>query len=205
MKIMQRMAGVSEGGCHSLQDCCDQFKGPGFSCTTDYFAWDYPGAGRFVLAHVLQAVGYILLLAIWEEKLADRIANVVKRFLFASRYRPVHVESDQDVEAEARRVERGEADDSDVLVQNVRKAFKLGSVKAVNGVSLGIPSGQCFGLLGVNGAGKTTLFKVTHNSVIPGNVRPQVMRVRSFGRRLLAIIWWTLGVLKLLGTTCALI
>ncbi len=28
------------------------------------------------------------------------------------------------------------------------------------GISLGIPSGECFGLLGVNGAGKTTTFSI---------------------------------------------
>jgi len=30
----------------------------------------------------------------------------------------------------------------------------------VAGISLGIPSGECFGLLGVNGAGKTTTFSI---------------------------------------------
>ena len=31
---------------------------------------------------------------------------------------------------------------------------------AVNHLSFGIPSGECFGLLGVNGAGKTTTFRM---------------------------------------------
>ena len=31
---------------------------------------------------------------------------------------------------------------------------------AVNGISLGVPRGECFGLLGLNGAGKTTTFKM---------------------------------------------
>ncbi len=30
----------------------------------------------------------------------------------------------------------------------------------VDGISLGIPSGECFGLLGTNGAGKTTVFSI---------------------------------------------
>jgi ABC-type multidrug transport system ATPase subunit len=31
---------------------------------------------------------------------------------------------------------------------------------AVDNISVGIPSGECFGLLGVNGAGKTTTFRM---------------------------------------------
>jgi len=34
------------------------------------------------------------------------------------------------------------------------------SKTAVAGISLGIPAGECFGLLGVNGAGKTTTFSI---------------------------------------------
>ena len=30
----------------------------------------------------------------------------------------------------------------------------------MNGLSFGVPAGQCFGLLGVNGAGKTTTFRM---------------------------------------------
>ncbi len=32
--------------------------------------------------------------------------------------------------------------------------------RAVNGINLAIPNGECFGLLGVNGAGKTTTFNI---------------------------------------------
>lgn len=31
---------------------------------------------------------------------------------------------------------------------------------AVNRLNLGVPLGECFGLLGINGAGKTTTFKM---------------------------------------------
>lgn len=31
---------------------------------------------------------------------------------------------------------------------------------AVDDLTLGVPEGECFGLLGVNGAGKTTTFKM---------------------------------------------
>ena len=35
-----------------------------------------------------------------------------------------------------------------------------GSLKAVNGLSIGVGRGELFGLLGVNGAGKTSTFKM---------------------------------------------
>ena len=38
---------------------------------------------------------------------------------------------------------------------------------AVDHLSLGVPLGECFGLLGVNGAGKTTTFKMLTGDEIP--------------------------------------
>ena len=37
----------------------------------------------------------------------------------------------------------------------------------MNSISLIIPSGECFGLLGVNGAGKTTTFKMLTGDITP--------------------------------------
>ena len=65
-----------------------------------------------------------------------------------------------------------------------RKPAKL----AVNGVNLVIPSGECFGLLGVNGAGKTTTFKIltgdismtSGTAVIAGyDIRTQLRKVQQ--------------------------
>ena len=38
--------------------------------------------------------------------------------------------------------------------------YKKSKVPSVNGISLGVKQGECFGLLGLNGAGKTSTFKV---------------------------------------------
>ena len=43
-------------------------------------------------------------------------------------------------------------------MSDLRKFY--GNFRAVNQISVGIPQGECFGLLGVNGAGKTTTFKM---------------------------------------------
>ena len=44
---------------------------------------------------------------------------------------------------------------------------KLGRHLAVDKLCLGVPQGECFGLLGVNGAGKTTTFKMLTGDLEP--------------------------------------
>uniref|UniRef100_A0A7S2EEV5 ABC transporter domain-containing protein n=1 Tax=Trieres chinensis TaxID=1514140 RepID=A0A7S2EEV5_TRICV len=62
---------------------------------------------------------------------------------------------DEDVAAEKQRVLDGEADSDPIVLKELSKQYANGKL-AVNGLSFGIPSGTCFGLLGINGAGKTT-------------------------------------------------
>jgi ATP-binding cassette, subfamily A (ABC1), member 3 len=62
---------------------------------------------------------------------------------------------DSDVVNEAERVLSGGANSDLIVLSQLTKVYDNGK-KAVNNVSLGIPPGQCFGLLGINGAGKTT-------------------------------------------------
>lgn len=45
-----------------------------------------------------------------------------------------------------------------IQIQNMTKKF--GDICAVNDISLEIPEGMMFGLLGTNGAGKTTLLRM---------------------------------------------
>src|SRR5258708_12121378 len=61
-----------------------------------------------------------------------------------------------------------------LFIDAVRKRF--GAVTAVDGVSLEILPGTCFGLLGPNGAGKSTLIRS-----IMGRVRPDSGSIRIFG------------------------
>lgn len=46
---------------------------------------------------------------------------------------------------------------------------KMGRQLAVDSVSLGVPAGECFGLLGVNGAGKTTTFQMLTGDIQPSS------------------------------------
>jgi ATP-binding cassette subfamily A (ABC1) protein 3 len=60
-------------------------------------------------------------------------------------------------------VEKSSKDDYVIRLNKVRKVFKQldGTfLEAVDSVSVGIKTGECFTLLGINGAGKTTLFKI---------------------------------------------
>lgn len=60
---------------------------------------------------------------------------------------------DDDVLAEKERVLSGGANDDLIVMSELTKVYDTGK-KAVDSLSLGIPPGQCFGLLGINGAGK---------------------------------------------------
>src|ERR687890_2304167 len=55
----------------------------------------------------------------------------------------------------------------------------FGKFEAVKGVSLGVPKGTVFGLLGVNGAGKSTIIKM-----IVGHLRPTRGEISVLGRTL---------------------
>ena len=57
---------------------------------------------------------------------------------------------DYDVVAEKERVMSDEADEDLIVMRQLRKEYDEGKV-AVEDMSLGIPPGECFGLLGING------------------------------------------------------
>jgi len=64
--------------------------------------------------------------------------------------------TDEDVIAENERVQQGQADDDLIVLNELSKVYPRNGKRAVDHMSLGIPPGECFGLLGINGAGKTT-------------------------------------------------
>ncbi|KAJ7345047.1 hypothetical protein JRQ81_000997, partial [Phrynocephalus forsythii] len=78
-------------------------------------------------------------------------------------------EEDKDVRAEQERIALGLGDYDMLQLQNLTKAYHLPHrrIIAVKNVSVGIPAGECFGLLGVNGAGKTTIFKMLTGDIGP--------------------------------------
>ncbi len=69
----------------------------------------------------------------------------------------------------------GSADGFMIQAENLMKNY--GPVRAVNGVSFGVPAGEVFGLLGPNGAGKTTTIKILTTLSRPDSGR---CRIDSF-------------------------
>jgi len=60
--------------------------------------------------------------------------------------------------------------------QNLRKTY--GSVVAVDGLSLDVVRGECFGLLGPNGAGKTTTIEILEGLLVPDAGEVEVLGLR---------------------------
>jgi len=77
-----------------------------------------------------------------------------------------HTLRDEDVLAEEKRVAAGDTSDSTIVVKGLKKVYTGGKF-AVKGVSLAIPNGECFGLLGINGAGKSTTLGMLTGEVVP--------------------------------------
>uniref|UniRef100_A0AAQ4RXI4 P-type phospholipid transporter n=1 Tax=Gasterosteus aculeatus aculeatus TaxID=481459 RepID=A0AAQ4RXI4_GASAC len=92
-------------------------------------------------------------------------------FFFKARWahlKPI-VEEDEDVARERQRILSG-GGQSDILeLRQLTKIYRRKQKPAVDRLCVGIPPGECFGLLGVNGAGKTSTFKMlTGDSLVTG-------------------------------------
>ena len=54
-----------------------------------------------------------------------------------------------------------------IQARDIVRTFRDGEVRALNGVSLNVPEGQVFGLLGPNGSGKTTMVRILSTILAP--------------------------------------
>ncbi|XP_051020674.1 ATP-binding cassette sub-family A member 13 [Acomys russatus] len=84
---------------------------------------------------------------------------------------------DTDVEREETRVLEGKTGGDILVLHNLSKMYRSffrGKTTAVRDISLGIPRGECFGLLGVNGAGKSTTFKILNGETPPSSGRAAI-------------------------------
>lgn len=79
----------------------------------------------------------------------------VNKKAVAAAHALLSAKDDEDVIIENERVRIGKANDDLIVLNALSKQYPNGK-QAVEFMSLGIPAGQCFGLLGINGAGKTS-------------------------------------------------
>ncbi|CAE8633225.1 unnamed protein product [Polarella glacialis] len=169
----------------------------GGTCYVDPLSMDV--AGKYVFSLLVMAPVWfgVRLLIEWGFFLRG-----CRKRLAASRATGQHADEDSGIKDEAvllesRRVAAAEWTATDNLVlHNLEKSFVPGfrccsrrpsvAVRAVRGVSVGVPAGECFGLLGVNGAGKTTAMRmitgdtdISHGDVLVGGASVQNERDRA--------------------------
>uniref|UniRef100_A0A673C7T2 Zgc:172302 n=1 Tax=Sphaeramia orbicularis TaxID=375764 RepID=A0A673C7T2_9TELE len=119
--------------------------------TMDPLQWDFVGKNLFAMA----AEGVIFF-----------IFTILLQYKFFIHFRPWWTEmpplgpEDEDVSRERERVKSGKAQNDILTMMDLSKVYKAGRKPAVDRLCLGIPRGECFGLLGVNGAGKTSTFRM---------------------------------------------
>ncbi|XP_077388934.1 phospholipid-transporting ATPase ABCA1b isoform X2 [Festucalex cinctus] len=115
--------------------------------------WDMVGKNLFAMA--LEGVVFFII-------------TVLIQFRFCVKPRPASGVSDagapgqedEDVARERQRIVHGLGRGHILELRQLTKVFKSKQKPAVDRLCVGIPPGECFGLLGVNGAGKTTTFKM---------------------------------------------
>uniref|UniRef100_A0A670ZUT2 P-type phospholipid transporter n=1 Tax=Pseudonaja textilis TaxID=8673 RepID=A0A670ZUT2_PSETE len=94
------------------------------------------------------------------------LITVLIQYRFFIKSRPIKAklppvnEEDEDVIRERQRIIGG-GGQSDILeIKELTKRYRMKQKPAVDRICVGIPPGECFGLLGVNGAGKSSTFKM---------------------------------------------
>ncbi|XP_011903269.1 PREDICTED: ATP-binding cassette sub-family A member 12 [Cercocebus atys] len=152
------------------QSVLDFLKAYGVEYPNETFEMDKLGA--MFVALVSQGTMFFFLRLLINESLIKKLRLFFRKFN-SSHVRET-IDEDEDVRAERLRVESGAAEFDLVQLYRLTKTYQLIHKKiiAVNNISIGIPAGECFGLLGVNGAGKTTIFKMLTGDIIPssGNI-----------------------------------
>jgi ATP-binding cassette subfamily A (ABC1) protein 3 len=119
----------------------------------------FMGAETVVYLAIVIAIEYVRL-----------IPSVSSYFTAPATLPPNTVPMDEDVVTEEQNIAAVDPATTNmrVLIKDAKKMYPGGKY-AVRGVSLGIPNGQCFGLLGINGAGKTTLLSMLSGEVVPSH------------------------------------
>uniref|UniRef100_A0A452IH84 P-type phospholipid transporter n=1 Tax=Gopherus agassizii TaxID=38772 RepID=A0A452IH84_9SAUR len=129
------------------QAMADAFERFGDKRFVSPLCWDLAGKNMFAMA--VEGVVFFLFTILLQCHLC---------LPFAVKLPPLGGE-DEDVAREREKITSG-ARQGDILVLHDLTKVRRGRKPAVDRLCVGIPPGECFGLLGVNGAGKTSTFKM---------------------------------------------
>ncbi|XP_047441411.1 phospholipid-transporting ATPase ABCA1-like [Mugil cephalus] len=115
--------------------------------------WDMVGKNLFAMA--VEGVVFFIITVLIQYRFCIKPRSVSK----LTRLGPLGDE-DEDVAKERQKIVHGLGHGDILELRQLTKVFKRKQKPAVDRLCVGIPPGECFGLLGVNGAGKTTTFKM---------------------------------------------
>uniref|UniRef100_A0A7N9AWN9 P-type phospholipid transporter n=1 Tax=Mastacembelus armatus TaxID=205130 RepID=A0A7N9AWN9_9TELE len=111
----------------------------------DPFQWDFVGKNIAFMA--VEGFVYFILNLLIQYRLSDYKQTPIQ-------------DEDDDVAAERQRIYDGGSKTEILHIRDLTKTYVGRKRAAVDRICVGVPAGECFGLLGVNGAGKTTTFKM---------------------------------------------
>jgi ATP-binding cassette subfamily A (ABC1) protein 3 len=140
--------------------------------TVNVFDWEV--IGRSVTFLFIESIGYFLLVLLTEVSYLRRMlyALDIFRAKAAGSCPPRFSPPDEDVTVEEATVTASDPVSFSLYLKDIQKTYApslLGSSPkfAVRGMSIAIPVGERFGLLGINGAGKTTTL-----GILTGDIQP---------------------------------
>ncbi|XP_061834850.1 retinal-specific phospholipid-transporting ATPase ABCA4 [Nerophis lumbriciformis] len=117
----------------------------------DPFRWDF--VGKNVCFMAAEGLVYFLL------NILIQYRFFLDHWLSDAKRSPV-ADEDEDVACERQRIYDGGSKSDILQIRDLSKTYVGRKMPAVDRICVGVPAGECFGLLGVNGAGKTTTFKM---------------------------------------------
>ncbi|XP_059176011.1 phospholipid-transporting ATPase ABCA3-like [Physella acuta] len=156
---------------HLQNPCCPGICGDNcFYYNQNYFGWEKSGVGRMLVFLVIQGCVMWTLIFLSEygilQKLqymmfpSQKAINLSSKNYTSQMSRDSVIQEDEDVAKERERIDstpQSTLISSEKLVlKNLTKYYD--DFRAVDHLSVGIPAGECFGLLGINGAGKSSTF-----------------------------------------------
>uniref|UniRef100_A0A8W7Q2W6 ABC transporter domain-containing protein n=1 Tax=Anopheles coluzzii TaxID=1518534 RepID=A0A8W7Q2W6_ANOCL len=152
-------------------DACDAVRPPGVTplpiCEDGlyYYQWERPGIGRHLFYCLVMTVAYFAILLLLDFKVLKLLVQKGREWYHRKHFKADTGdgtrEMDSDVAREKERIAAMTVEErarTNLVAHEMTKYYNR--FLAVNQLSVGINSSECFGLLGANGAGKTTTFKM---------------------------------------------